>query len=76
MADHGGTDIRVDGAAMADHSLENLVSFSAPAGRHDVTITFGPTALYAEGGVVSLAGLVLGTAGLAFWKGGRHVSEP
>lgn len=75
VADHGGTDIRIDGQTVADHSLYNLVGFTAPAGQHQVAISFRPTAVYAEGALASLAGLVLGAAGLVFWKGGSHESH-
>jgi uncharacterized membrane protein len=72
VADHGGAEIRVDGHTVESHSLYNLVGFTAPAGKHHVTITFRPTAVYGYGALLSLAGLLAGALGLWKWKGKEH----
>jgi len=70
VADHGGSEIRVDGQVVASHSLDNLVGFTAPAGTHRVEIVFRPTAIYGQGALLSLVGVVVGGVGLLFWKRG------
>ena len=69
VADHGGTHIQVDGQSVESHSLFNMVGFTAPAGRHQVEISFGPTAVYVQGAMLSLAGVIGGLVGLVFWNG-------
>lgn len=68
VADHGGTEIRLDGQPVESHSLYNLVGFTAPAGTHRVEIAFRPTPIYQQGMVVSLVGLITGLVGLIRWR--------
>jgi uncharacterized membrane protein len=72
IADHGGTAVRVDGQLIANHSLFNFVSFTAPAGRHRVQITFQPTSIYTLGLIVSGVGVGI-SIGLVLWW--RKVGE-
>ncbi|TMC49093.1 MAG: hypothetical protein E6J26_10470, partial [Chloroflexi bacterium] len=69
VADHGGTHIQVDGQSVESHSLFNMVGFTAPAGRHQVEISFWPTGVYVQGAMLSLAGVIGGLVGLVFWNG-------
>jgi uncharacterized membrane protein len=59
-----GSVLRLDGAAHAMDSVENLVRFTAPAGKHRVEIRYQPTRVYWIGAFVSvgclLAMLLLG----------------
>jgi len=65
VAHHDGTEALVDGNAVQIQAFENLVAFSAPAGRHSVSIRVETTGIYTLGWVLSAVG-VLGLLGLAF----------
>jgi len=70
VAHHEGTVVRVDGQPVRTASLERLIVFDAPAGRHRVEIQVRQTAIYALGRLASALGL-LGILGLT-WLFGRR----
>ena len=58
IAAHDGTVVAIDGVPVAIHSLEQLIVIEAPAGDHQVTIGFRPTAIYLWGKIISLLALL------------------
>ena len=54
-----GTEVSIDGKLQAVNSLSNLIIVEAPAGIHDVEITFSPTPIYFLGKVASLIAISL-----------------
>ena len=58
VAFHEGTVVTIDGQPITPRSLENLVLFQAPAGRHEVNIRVEPTGIYRLGKVVTGTALV------------------
>ncbi len=53
VAFHDGTTLAIDNGRVAVYSLENMVLFDAPAGLHEVSITFEPPGIYRVGKMVS-----------------------
>ncbi|MFH2101741.1 MAG: 6-pyruvoyl-tetrahydropterin synthase-related protein [Chloroflexota bacterium] len=70
-----GMTIYLDNQPVANHSLYQMVAFTAPAGRHQVRIVFESPMVYYYGGFVSLFGLFGCFIGLLFWQGGIHVNK-
>jgi uncharacterized membrane protein len=76
VAAHDGVRITVDGAtSLTPVTVETMVAFDAPAGRHAVEITYLSPARFGLGWVVSAAA-VAGLVAL-WWAGGRQAdAEP
>ena len=78
VASHDGTVVAVDGVPTMVRSLENLVTFAAPAGTHTVEIQTHPTPIYLLG-QVSTGLALLGLVGMLAWDRwplARRTSEP
>ncbi len=59
VASFDGTRLLVDGVPVEARSVETLVFFRAPPGRHLVTVQIAPTPVYRAGRAVSVLGLVV-----------------
>lgn len=60
IARHDGTFILLDGQPRPFTSVENLILFSAPTGRHRVEIRYRPTPIYRMGTFLSFASFLMG----------------
>lgn len=74
VADHAGTVVSVDGRPVVTQSIENLIVFDAPAGRHRVSIRVTPTTVYTAGWGATAVGVV-GLVALAMVSGRSRESN-
>ena len=71
VARHDGTFILLDGQPWPLTSLENLILFSAPPGRHHVEIRYRPTPIYGMGALLSFASFFVGVGLILVQPAGR-----
>jgi len=71
VARHDGTFILLDGQPWPLTSLENLILFSAPPGRHHVEIRYRPTPIYGMGALLSFASFFVGVGLIVVQPAGR-----
>lgn len=71
IARHDGTFIMLDGQPWPSSSVENLIQFSAPAGRHHVEIGYRPTPIYGMGRLLSFTSFFVGLGLIFIHPAGR-----
>ncbi|GAP07142.1 MAG TPA: hypothetical protein DEQ80_09270 [Anaerolinea thermolimosa] len=71
IARHDGTFILLDGQPWPLTSVENLILFSAPPGRHHVEIGYRPTSIYQKGKLLSFASFFAGAGLILLRPAGR-----